>query len=346
MRDRKARILSETVLGAVLASLLVPGVVGAGQYTVRPGDTLYLIAQRYGTTVDTLRRTNGIWTDDLYPGQALNVPGSAGSGSSGFRNAGNGGYTVQPGDTLFLIAQRYGTTVDALRQANGIWSDTLYPGQTLAIPSSGGGSRNSGGGGGYTVQPGDTLFLIAQRYGTTVDALRQANGIWSDVLYPGQVLAIPSAGDGYTRPSGGQVVEPGAGGDNAVWGSKYVITRQGYELLARLVSAEAQGEPYAGQVAVAATVLRRMTDPRFPATLEGIIYQVWDRYYYQYSPVENGTINNPAVPSAYRAVEEALNGADPSYGANGFYNPRGTENTWVTQQPVTTVIGNHVFFKS
>lgn len=288
MRDRKARILSETVLGTVLASLLVPGAVGAGQYTVRPGDTLFLIAQRYGTTVDTLRRTNGIWSDDLYPGQALNVPGSTAGGSTS-RTSGSGGYTVQPGDTLFLIAQRYGTTVDALRQANGIWSDTLYPGQTLAIPSGSGSA---------------------------------------------------------SRSSGGQTVEPGAGGDNAVWGSKYVITRRSYDLLARLVSAEAQGEPYAGQVAVAATVLRRMTDPRFPSTIEDIIYQVWDRYYYQYSPVQNGTIDYPAVPSAYRAVEDALNGADPSYGANGFYNPAGTENSWVTQQPVTTVIGNHVFFKS
>ncbi len=333
MRHRKTRFLSETVLGTVLASLLIPGAVGAGQrYVVQSGDTLFKIAQRYGTTVDTLRQANGIWTDALYPGQTLITGGSTGSS-----------YTVQPGDTLFLIAQRYGTSVDTLRQANGIWSEELYPGQTLALagtPASSGGRAS----GGYTVQPGDTLYLIAQRYGTTVSALRQANGLSADTLYPGMSLSVETGG---AQPSSGRmVVEPGAGGDNAVWGSKYVITRQNYDLLARLVSAEAQGEPYAGQVAVAATVLHRLYDSRFPSTLGGIIYQVYDRYYYQYSPVENGTIDNPAVPSAYRAVNDALNGVDPSGGANGFYNPAGTENTWVTEQPVTTVIGNHVFFRS
>ncbi|MGE5554578.1 MAG: LysM peptidoglycan-binding domain-containing protein [Betaproteobacteria bacterium] len=346
MRDRKARFLAEKVLGTVLASLLVPGAVGAAIHTVRPGDTLFLIAQRYGTTVNNLRWTNNIWSDAIYPGQTLNVPGSS-RGDSGYSLADGSTYSVQPGDSLFLIAQRYGTTVDALRQANGIWTDTLYVGQTLTIPSGGGGASGggNGNGGSYTVQPGDTLFLIAQRYGTTVDALRQANGIWTDTLYAGQALTIPGGG-AKPAPGGGQVFEPGASGSNAVWGHKYVITRQGYELLARLVSAEAQGEPYAGQVAVAATVLRRLTDYRFPDTLYGIIYQVWDRYYYQYSPVENGTINNPAVSSAYSAVMDALNGADPSNGANGFYNPAGTENTWVTQQPVTAVIGDHVFFRS
>jgi N-acetylmuramoyl-L-alanine amidase len=116
--------------------------------------------------------------------------------------------------------------------------------------------------------------------------------------------------------------------------------------LARLVSAEAQGEPYDGQVAVAATVLHRMTDSRFPATVNDIIYQGAGTAYPQYSPVYDGAINNPAVTSAYQAVRDALDGTDPSNGANGFYNPTGTENTWVKSQPVTTVIGNHVFFQS
>lgn len=344
MGDRKQIRLSKALLGTMLASLLVPGTAGAANYTVQPGDTLYLIAQRNGASVDSLRQSNGIWSDSLYPGQTIVVPGS----SSGALKTGSQAYTVRAGDSLFTIAQRVGVTVDTLRQANGLWTDALYAGQTLTLPG-GSGGQNSGWT--YTVQSGDSLFNIAQRVGTSVEALRQANGLWASELYPGESLFVPGAGSASGSSSSsssgrGAFVEPGAGGGNSVWGSKYVVTQSDYELLARLVSAEAQGESYDGQVAVAATVLRRMTDSRFPSTLSGIIYQVFDTYYYQYSPVENGTINNPAVGSAYSAVDDALNGADPSYGANGFYNPSGTENTWVTEQPVTTVIGGHVFFRS
>lgn len=332
-------------------TIILPGSTGSGGnapsgslYTVQPGDTLFLIAQRHGTTIEALRQANGIVNaDSLLVGQTLVLPGSGGSGG----DAPSGSlYTVQPGDTLFLIAQRYGTTIEALRQANGIVNaDSLLVGQTLVLPGSGGTAPPSGGPGTtYTVRAGDTLFLIAQRFGTTVESLRRANGLTTDLIYPGTVLRLPESQT--PGGSGGPYVSPGIDLENAVWGSHYVISRQDYDLLARLVSAEAQGEPYSGQVAVAATVLHRLTDPRFPDTIPGIIYDVYGGVYYQYSPVENGTINYPAVPSAYRAVEDALNGVDPSAGANGFYNPFGTENTWVRSQPVTATIGNHVFFRS
>ena len=110
------------------------------------------------------------------------------------------------------------------------------------------------------------------------------------------------------------------------------------------MQAEAGGEPYQGQVAVAATILNRLDSPRFPNTITEVIYQVVNGYY-QYSPVLDGRINQPAADSARRAVRDAVNGADPSLGATGFYNPRKTSNQWVRQQPVTVTIGNHVFFK-
>jgi len=116
------------------------------------------------------------------------------------------------------------------------------------------------------------------------------------------------------------------------------------DLLARLVQAEAGGEPYTGKVAVAASVLNRVRSSRYPNTLSGVIYQVVDGYY-QYSPVLDGRIKLPATWVDYKAVQDALNGWDPSYGALGFYNPAKTSNWWVRSQPVTTVIGNHVFFR-
>ena len=122
------------------------------------------------------------------------------------------------------------------------------------------------------------------------------------------------------------------------------ISQSDLALLARLVSAESAGEPFEGQVAVAATILNRLKDPRYPNTIPGIVYQV-ESGRYQYSPVLDGRINQPASASAYQAVQLALSGWDPSNGANGFYNPAKTTSQWVRSHPATTVIGGHVFFK-
>lgn len=94
-------------------------------------------------------------------------------------------YTVQPGDSLWLIAQRYGTTVEAIRQANGLTSNLLMIGQVLRIPVSQSPYVE------YTVRPGDTLWELARRYDTTVEAIMQANGLTSTILMIGQVLRIP-----------------------------------------------------------------------------------------------------------------------------------------------------------
>ncbi len=95
-------------------------------------------------------------------------------------------YTVRSGDTLWLLANRYGTTVDAIKQANGLTSDNLSIGQVLRIPV----SQNAGYFL-YTVRPGDTLWLLANRFGTTVNAIQNLNGLTSDALRVGQVLRIP-----------------------------------------------------------------------------------------------------------------------------------------------------------
>lgn len=95
-------------------------------------------------------------------------------------------YVVQSGDTLWLLSQRYHTTVDAIKSLNGLTGDLLNIGQVLKIPSSNAGSYIE-----YTVRLGDTLWLLSRRYGTTVDAIRNLNGLSSDVLHIGQVLRIP-----------------------------------------------------------------------------------------------------------------------------------------------------------
>ena len=159
--------------------------------SVRRGDTLWGIAQRYGTTVSHLAALNGIRNPDLiYPGQVLKLTGTPSSG--GTENAGRT-VTVRRGDTLWEIAQRYGTTVSHLAALNGIRNpDLIYPGQVLKLtgtPSSGG-TENMGRT--VTVRRGDTLWGIAQRYGTTVSYLTALNGIRNpERIYPGQKIRLP-----------------------------------------------------------------------------------------------------------------------------------------------------------
>ena len=121
------------------------------------------------------------------------------------------------------------------------------------------------------------------------------------------------------------------------------------DLFARLVHAEAKGESYTGQVAVAATVLNRVLDPNYPNTLDGVIHDVIivnGKKYYQYEPVLNGTIYQPAGESAVDAVYDALAGWDPSLGATGFFAPAKVGgSSWVWTRPMTVTIGNHRFFK-
>ena len=109
-------------------------------------------------------------------------------------------------------------------------------------------------------------------------------------------------------------------------------------LLARLISAEARGEPYSGQVAVGAVVLNRIKHPSFPSTLSGVIYQKG-----AFSCLEDGQFYKPVSDSAYRAARDALNGWDPSGGAIYYFNPSTATSRWIWSRPVIVVIGSHRF---
>ncbi len=111
-----------------------------------------------------------------------------------------------------------------------------------------------------------------------------------------------------------------------------------YHLLARIISAEARGEPYIGQVAVGAVVLNRVEHPSFPDTVSGVVYQPG-----AFTAITDGQINESITESAYRAAREALNGNDPTGGAIYYYNPSKTSNRWIRTRPVITQIGEHLF---
>ena len=110
------------------------------------------------------------------------------------------------------------------------------------------------------------------------------------------------------------------------------------DLLARLISAEARGEPYEGQVAVGAVVLNRVEHPSFPNSISGVIYQK-DAFTCLY----DGQFNEPVAESAYRAAQDALNGWDPSYGAIYYFNPVTATSAWIWSRPLIVTIGRHRF---
>ncbi len=109
-------------------------------------------------------------------------------------------------------------------------------------------------------------------------------------------------------------------------------------LLARLISAEARGEPYVGQVAVGAVVLNRVKHPSFPNTIPGVIYQSG-----AFSCIADGQFDQPVADSAYRAADDALNGWDPTGGAIYYFNPSTATSAWIWSKPLILTIGKHRF---
>jgi LysM repeat protein len=169
-------------------------------HVVQPGENLFRIALRYGTTIGAIMAANGL-TDSrtIVVGQRLVIPrGSSGGAAAGPAATTGDNHTVQRGDTLTRIALRYGVTVEALMRANGLTSgQNIYAGQQLVIPgaaSSSPAQAASPTSDTYVVQPGDSLSKVAQRFGTTAEALARLNGIANpSSIYTGQVLRLSAS---------------------------------------------------------------------------------------------------------------------------------------------------------
>ncbi|MCK0472637.1 cell wall hydrolase [Halalkalibacter sp. APA_J-10(15)] len=168
----------------------------------------------------------------------------------------------------------------------------------------------------HEVVSGDTLYLLGQKYGVSVHDIKKSNSKQSDVIYIGEHLQIPNS-----------------------------ISSTERDLLARLVHAEAQGEPYSGKVAVATVVLNRVDHDDFPNSIYNVIHEVAPSGHYAFSPVQNGHINRSADDEAKRAVDEALAFRGQGAGSLFFYNPDIATNHWIATRTETTRIGNHVFAK-
>jgi len=179
-------------------------------YTVQLGDTLYSLARRYNTTVQAIMQANGMTTSFLRAGSVIWIP------ASGAPPAGPIVHIVQPGETLYSIARQYNTTVWAIMAANGLKNSIIYAYRALYIPTA-----LQPGPIIHIVMPGETLFTIANHYGTTVPLVMLANGLSDYTIYVYQRLVIPP--EGWT---GGWWGWPGVppGGPAGSWNT-YVVQR-------------------------------------------------------------------------------------------------------------------------
>ena len=182
------------------------------QHVVKRGETLARIARNYGVTIDDIKALNDIENDVVQRGQLIMIPvldkknQAVADGKDEPKHAEKAEtqtqaqpttYKVRKGDTLGKIAERFGTTVDAIMQANDMKDSEIMVGETIKITGSGNGGSSkrkssSGSTTTYKVRSGDTLGAIASRYGTTVSAIKRASGLKSDRLSVGQRLTIPT----------------------------------------------------------------------------------------------------------------------------------------------------------
>lgn len=153
-------------------------------YIVKPGDTLYSLANKYNTTVDQIIMLNNLETTILEVGDKLVIPNYSSVVVDPINESNGIEYIVQRGDTLYSIANKFDTSVSRIKDINNLNSNLLVVGQKLEIPTI---SKDRV----YYVSPGDTLFSIANKYNTTIGELKRINNLDNDLLTIGQVLQLP-----------------------------------------------------------------------------------------------------------------------------------------------------------
>lgn len=181
--------LAEAVVKSIAnyAGVSYPPANMEGYYIVKKGDSLWSIASKNNTTVDNIKKLNNLSSNNLSVGQVLKLSYDTENEDIKESNI----YTVKKGDSLWLIANKYGTTVDELKNINNLKSTTLSIGQTLIIPE----KKESTSKISYVVKKGDSLWLIANKYDTTVEKIKSTNNLKSNTLSIGQVLVIPSSSE-------------------------------------------------------------------------------------------------------------------------------------------------------
>lgn len=266
-----------------------------------------------------------VWQGASYPvqGHSSDVSQTAGVTNESEQNREKIQIEIKRGDTLWKIAQDYGTTIQAIVKLNQISNPNLIiTGQKLWVAKA-------------TLKPVQTEVNPTQ---TIVYRYEGDCGLAliPEVVRPEAQKSVPNPTTlAQSRDNLKGSVERTA---TVSRGNTYQVSDDDLHLLARVIYAEARGENFEGQVAVGAVVLNRVEDAHFPKTIRDVIYQPG-----AFTAVADKQIHLKPNDQAYRAAEAAIAGNDPTGGALYYYNPRIATDRWIKTRPVIKTIGNHTF---
>lgn len=242
-------------------------------------------------------------------------------------------YKVRQNDSLYKISKLFKTSVNTIKKDNKLKSDMLLKGQTIKVSAKI-----------YTVKSKDTLYTIAKKNKISLANLRAANNKWNNSLKVGQKLILPGikpAASAAKTTKASTTASTTAAKTTAAASGVISYTAAELDLLARLITAEATGQPYNAMVSVGAVVVNRVQSKEWPDTVTKVINHVPGGYY-QFTPVKNGYIKKPASETALKAAKAALKGTDPTNGAM-FYFDDSTDNEFLLAKKVSVKFGNMVF---
>ncbi|MCF8567585.1 LysM peptidoglycan-binding domain-containing protein [Alicyclobacillus tolerans] len=257
--------------------------------------------------------------------------------------------TVQPGNTFWTISQAYGVSIQALEAANpSVNPNDLLVGTVLTLPSStatGQSNAHTGSSDTATVQPGDTMWIISQAHGVSMQALESSNpSVNPNDLLVGTVLTLPQTGS----LAGIRSTTSSAPSTSTTTSSTTTsaVSQQNLYWMEHAIHAEAGADSLQAQIAVGDVILHRLQAGGYGSTVQDVLFQVINGHY-QFTSVANGYIyTTPSAASIQAAMDVLNNGDDVVPGAMVFYNPAYTPaSSWVRSQPYITQIDNLVFAK-
>ncbi|SDC02679.1 cell wall hydrolase [Halanaerobium congolense] len=277
-------------------------------YVIQQGDTLSEIAADYGIGLERLKAENKIINEaSIKMGDELVIPQpkTAVKDSNQQDRKIFSNFKSEKETVSFSINTHYAARINPGHQAPNI--DKIPKNKIID----------------YYVGPGDTLYDLARDFSTTIGTILALNDKKNSFLRSGEKICLP-----VHNLTSHQILNKR-------------VSKQELNLLARAIYGESRGEPYLGQVAVAAVIINRVLSRKFPNTFAQVIYQGG-----QFSAVSDGQINLTPNQTAYRAARDALNGSDPTNGALYFYNPKtATRVSFFRGRRVITKIGDHVFIE-